>query len=80
MSLDKLKTLVKAGKLHYLQTGGGGPGGGMGGGNSTSDITTWVEKHGTLLKPSAYDSTSSTSSSSSSSATSSIYRLDPSDL
>jgi 4-amino-4-deoxy-L-arabinose transferase-like glycosyltransferase len=46
MTLDKLKKLVKAGKLHYVQTGsGGGPGG-----NGNAEVTAWVQKHGTALK------------------------------
>ncbi|MFJ9706883.1 ArnT family glycosyltransferase [Streptomyces sp. NPDC101234] len=99
MTVAKLKELVKAGKLHYIQVGGG-MGGGMGGNNSVSSaVTAWVEKHGTAVKESAYsksttsgstsnstsksksNSTSSKSSDSSSqSSTSSLYRLDPSDV
>jgi 4-amino-4-deoxy-L-arabinose transferase-like glycosyltransferase len=47
MTLDKLKKLVKAGKLHYVQTGssGGGPGG-----SGNAEVTSWVQKHGTALK------------------------------
>ncbi|WP_108012972.1 ArnT family glycosyltransferase [Streptomyces sp. VMFN-G11Ma] len=76
MTVAKLKELVKKGELHYVQTGGG-MGGGPGGGNSVSTaVTTWVEKHGTAVKESAY----STGSSSSSSSSASLYRLDPSDV
>jgi 4-amino-4-deoxy-L-arabinose transferase-like glycosyltransferase len=92
MTLAKLKELVKAGKLHYVQLGGGGMGGGPGGNSTLStEVTEWVQKNGTAVKESEYssNSTSSTSGSSStsdssdssdSSSTSTIYRLDPSDV
>ncbi|MET9081964.1 glycosyltransferase family 39 protein [Streptomyces sp. NPDC004237] len=93
MTVAKLKELVKAGKLHYIQIGGSGMGGGMGGGNSVSSaVNTWVQKHGTAVKESAYSksttssssssssSSSPSSSSSSQSSTSTLYRLDPSDV
>ncbi|MFF7983370.1 ArnT family glycosyltransferase [Streptomyces sp. NPDC007901] len=86
MTVAKLKELVKAGKLHYIQIGGSGMGGGMGGGNSVSSaVNTWVQKHGTAVKESAYgksatSSSKSSSSSSSQSSTSTLYRLDPSDV
>jgi 4-amino-4-deoxy-L-arabinose transferase-like glycosyltransferase len=71
MTLDKLQTLVKAGKLHYVETGGRG----------NSQLTTWIQQHGTLVKPSAYgDSSSSTASTSTSTSSSTVYRLDPSDV
>lgn len=95
MTLAKLKELVKKGELHYIQLGGG-MGGGMGGNNTlNSEITAWVQKNATAVKESAYSksstsssnssnssSNSSTSSDSSSSTTqtSTLYRLDPSDL
>ncbi|MDT0475653.1 glycosyltransferase family 39 protein [Streptomyces sp. DSM 41014] len=91
MTLAKLKELVKKGELHYIQLGGGGMG--MGGDNSLSqEITTWVRKHGTAVKESAYstsagtgsDSTSGSKtekeSGSSTSNTSTVYRLDPADV
>ncbi|MFJ2514891.1 glycosyltransferase family 39 protein [Streptomyces griseoviridis] len=91
MTLAKLKELVKKGELHYIQLGGGGMG--MGGDNSLSqEITTWVQKHGTAVKESAYstsagtgsDSTSGSKtekeSGSSTSNTSTVYRLDPADV
>ncbi|MER5515947.1 glycosyltransferase family 39 protein [Streptomyces sp. NPDC002763] len=90
MTVAKLKELVKAGKLHYIQVGGGGMG--MGGNNTlSSEVTSWVQKNGTAVKESAYsksttESSTSTSNSSSSSSTSStsststLYRLDPSDV
>lgn len=91
MTVAKLKELVKAGKLHYIQVGSGGMG--MGGNNTlSSQVTAWVEKNGTAVKESAYSKSSSSSSSSSSNSssnsasstqttnTSTLYRLDPSDV
>ncbi|SNX59420.1 4-amino-4-deoxy-L-arabinose transferase-like glycosyltransferase [Streptomyces sp. TLI_55] len=76
MTLAKLKELVKKGELHYIQLGGGG----MGGNSSLNqEITSWVQKYGTAVKASEYASTSTTESTSDS-ATSTIYRLDPSDV
>ncbi|WP_353942706.1 glycosyltransferase family 39 protein [Streptomyces sp. HUAS MG91] len=76
MTVAKLKELVKSGRLHYIQVGGSGMGGGMGGGNDVSSaVTAWVKKHGTAVKASAYSKNSSSSSESSS-----LYRLDPSDV
>ncbi|MFI6404404.1 ArnT family glycosyltransferase [Streptomyces sp. NPDC050548] len=82
MTLAKLKELVKKGELHYIQLGGGGMGG-----NSTlnTEITAWVQKNATAVKESAYDKSATTESSSSSSTTSTtntstLYRLDPSDV
>lgn len=84
MTVAKLKELVKAGKLHYIQISSGG---GMGGGNSVSSaVNSWVQKNGTAVKESAYSKSASSSSSSSSSSTTSttntstLYRLDPSDV
>ncbi len=83
MTLAKLKELVKKGELHYIQLGGG-MGGGPGGGSSvSSEVTAWVQKHGTAVKESEYSKTAnstSTSTSSSQSNQSAIYRLDPSDV
>ncbi|MEU4926052.1 glycosyltransferase family 39 protein [Streptomyces yokosukanensis] len=78
MTVAKLEELVKKGELHYVQLGGGMMGGGPGGSTNSvsSQVTAWVKKHGTVVKESAY-STSATSSKSSSST---IYRLDPSDM
>ncbi|WP_428934638.1 glycosyltransferase family 39 protein [Streptomyces sp. ACT015] len=68
MTLAKLKELVKKGELHYIQLGGGGMG--MGGDNSLSqEITTWVQKHGTAVKESAYAKSAGTESESASDAT-----------
>ncbi|MGY5047227.1 ArnT family glycosyltransferase [Streptomyces sp. 900105755] len=89
MTVAKLKELVTAGKLHYIQLGGGF-GGGMGGGTDSlsSQVTSWVEKNGTAVKESEYNksptsssgSSSSSSSSTTRSITSTLYRLDPSDV
>ncbi|OXY88159.1 ArnT family glycosyltransferase [Streptomyces diastatochromogenes] len=74
MTLAKLKTLVKEGKLHYIVVGDSGQG-------SNAEITAWVKKHGTAVKSSAYGSTSASASTSTSTPTSSgLYRLDPSDV
>ncbi|MEU0434572.1 glycosyltransferase family 39 protein [Streptomyces sp. NPDC006290] len=86
MTVAKLKELVKKGELHYIQVGGGGMGGGMGGGNSASSaVTAWVQKNATAVKESEYSKTTTSESGSSSEAqngqsTSTLYRLDPSDL
>ncbi|MEU2926135.1 glycosyltransferase family 39 protein [Streptomyces sp. NPDC007251] len=82
MTVAKLKELVKKGELHYIQVGGGM----MGGGNTVSSaVTSWVQKHGTKVKESAYTKSSSSKTSeastspSSQTAQSTLYRLDPSD-
>ncbi|MEV7887156.1 glycosyltransferase family 39 protein [Streptomyces sp. NPDC002817] len=92
MTLARLKELVKAGKLHYIQLGSGGMGGGPGGGSSLStEVTEWVQKNGTAVKESEYSSNSTSgttgsssssdsSDSSNSSNTATIYRLDASDV
>jgi 4-amino-4-deoxy-L-arabinose transferase-like glycosyltransferase len=72
MTLAKLKAMVKTGKLHYVIVSG------EGGRGTGSEITSWIQKHGTAVKASAYSSGSSSSSSSSSSG--GLYRLDPSDV
>ncbi|MFE5394903.1 ArnT family glycosyltransferase [Streptomyces sp. NPDC056568] len=75
MTLARLKELVRAGELHYVQVGGQGMGGGMGGGSSiSSEVTEWVQEHGTAVEASEYGGTSSAGN------TSGLYRLDPSDL
>jgi len=43
MTLAKLKSLVKSGKLHYLVVSS------QGGQGTDSEITTWVKKHGTAV-------------------------------
>ncbi|WP_043687716.1 ArnT family glycosyltransferase [Streptomyces xylophagus] len=75
MTLAKLKSLVKSGKLHYIMVSS------TGGQGTNSEIATWVKAHGTAVKSSAYSSSSSTSTSTSSTSTSSgLYRLDASDV
>ncbi|QIY74129.2 ArnT family glycosyltransferase [Streptomyces sp. RLB1-33] len=71
MTLAKLKSLVKSGKLHYIIVSSDG------GQGTNSEIATWVKAHGTAVKSSAY---SSGSSSATSTSTSGLYRLDASDL
>ncbi|MGP2436787.1 ArnT family glycosyltransferase [Streptomyces sp. JW3] len=68
MTLAKLKELVRSGQLHYIQISSGGTGGGgMGGDNSLStEVTEWVQQHGTEVT--AVDDTSG------------VYRLDASDV
>ncbi|MET9380307.1 glycosyltransferase family 39 protein [Streptomyces sp. NPDC002928] len=88
MTVAKLKELVKKGELHYIQVGGSGMGGGMGGNNSASTaVTAWVQKYGTAVKESAYSktttsesSTETNSDSQNTQSTSTLYRLDPSDV
>ncbi|MFI1213854.1 ArnT family glycosyltransferase [Streptomyces sp. NPDC020802] len=62
MTLAKLKELVKKGELHYIVLGGGmgGPGGGSD--SVSSEVTAWVQKHGTAVKASEYGGTSSAGS------------------
>ncbi|WP_434094811.1 hypothetical protein [Streptomyces hyaluromycini] len=43
MTLAKLKSLVKAGKLHYIVVSSDG------GQGTNSEIATWVKKHGTAV-------------------------------
>lgn len=69
MTLAKLKSLVKSGKLHYIIVSSDG------GQGTNSAIATWVKAHGTAVKSSAYSSSSSSSSTSSG-----LYRLDASDV
>ncbi|MQY32332.1 hypothetical protein SRB17_02800 [Streptomyces sp. RB17] len=84
MTVARLTELVKKGELHYIQLGGGMTGGGPGGGNTVgSAVTSWVQKHGTKVKESAYSKSSTSSASKSSSSQtnqSTVYRLDPSDV
>ncbi|MER6422373.1 glycosyltransferase family 39 protein [Streptomyces sp. NPDC001137] len=89
MTVARLKELVKKGELHYIQIGSAGMGGGPGGGsNLSTEVSNWVQQHGTAVKESAYSKSSTSnatpntnsSSSSSGSNSSSLYRLDPSDV
>ena len=43
MTLAKLKSLVKSGKLHYIVVSDSGQG------SSNSEISTWVKKNGTAV-------------------------------
>ncbi|GAB3983376.1 glycosyltransferase family 39 protein [Actinoallomurus acanthiterrae] len=71
MTAQKLQELVKAGKLHYVMTGGGfGGRGGPGGGDS--DVTSWVTKNCTAVQPSQYGA--STGNGSTQTTGSSLYR------
>ncbi|WP_029385618.1 glycosyltransferase family 39 protein [Streptomyces leeuwenhoekii] len=88
MTLDRLKELVKNGELHYVQVGGGGMGGGPGGGSDiASEVTQWVQEHGTAVEASDYGAGTATDTASGSQSasgqtagTSALYRLDPSDV
>ncbi|MEU6772723.1 glycosyltransferase family 39 protein [Streptomyces sp. NPDC046759] len=77
MTVAKLEELVRKGELHYVQLGGGMTGGGPGGGGNSvsSAVTSWVQKHGTKVKESAYGG-----STASVTHRSTVYRLDPSDV
>ncbi|MFC7998038.1 ArnT family glycosyltransferase [Streptomyces rochei] len=87
MTLTRLKELVKKGELHYVQVGGG-----MGGGSGAgSEVTQWVQEHGTAVEASAYGASSTSDSStvgsgadsgsgSGAESASGLYRLDPSDV
>ncbi|MFJ8051029.1 ArnT family glycosyltransferase [Streptomyces luteogriseus] len=85
MTLAKLEELVKKGELHYIQLGGGMAGGPGGGSAVSSEVTAWVQQHGTAVKESDYSNSTSTASgngseSSSQSGQSTVYRLDASDV
>ncbi|MFE0807611.1 ArnT family glycosyltransferase [Streptomyces sp. NPDC058848] len=70
MTLARLKELVEQGELHYVQVGGG-----TGGGSGTgSEVTRWLQEHGTAVEASDYGASSTSGSSSD------LYRLDPSDV
>jgi len=53
MTVEKLQELVATKQVRYILLGGGGPGG------SSSDITSWVQAHGTVVDSSAYGSQTS---------------------
>ncbi|MFD9439467.1 ArnT family glycosyltransferase [Streptomyces sp. NPDC060006] len=91
MTLAKLKELVKKGELHYIVLGGGMGGRGGGSDSASSEVTAWVQKHGTAVKASEYGGTSSAGSAGSTGSTQSsessdsqnsqaLYRLDASDV
>ncbi|MGW1673668.1 ArnT family glycosyltransferase [Streptomyces sp. NPDC002324] len=82
MTLARLKELVEAGELHYIQLGGGM--GGRGGDSGlSSEVTAWVRENGTAVDASEYGGSAtsdSTASSAENSESASVYRLDPSDV
>ena len=47
-TVAQLEAMVKAGELKYVLVGGG-MGGGPGGGSSSSELSTWVQEHGTAV-------------------------------
>jgi hypothetical protein len=55
MTAQKLQQLVKAGRLHYVMTGGGRAAPGEG----NSEVTSWVMKNCTAVKVSEYGGSSS---------------------
>lgn len=61
LTLDKLKELVKEGKITYFLVSE------QGGGNESSEITSYVKKNATLVDPTEYGGTSTTTTSNSSS-------------
>ncbi|AOW87120.1 hypothetical protein BC342_11780 [Streptomyces olivaceus] len=61
MTLARLKELVQKGELHYVQVGGG-TGGGPGGGGLSSQVTEWIQEHGTAVDESEYGGTSTDAS------------------
>ncbi|MEV4258705.1 glycosyl transferase family 39, partial [Spirillospora sp. NPDC049652] len=79
MTVAKLQSHVREGKLHYIVTseyGGRGPGG-----SGTSEaVTAWVKQHGTLVQPSEYGGSGSSEAASGGfgpmgSGTTQLYRL-----
>ncbi|NEY36873.1 hypothetical protein GTU99_32855 [Streptomyces sp. PRKS01-65] len=78
MTLGRLEELVRNGELHYVQIGGGGMGGGS---DLASEVTRWVQEHGTAVEASDYGADTATDAASGQTAgTSTLYRLDPSDV
>ncbi|MFK0065574.1 ArnT family glycosyltransferase [Streptomyces sp. NPDC091046] len=81
MTLARLKELVGKGELHYVQVGGTGMGDGPGGGSGVaSEVTRWVQEHGTAVEASAYGGSSDSDTDSDADSASSVYRLDPADV
>ncbi|MER6561806.1 glycosyltransferase family 39 protein [Streptomyces sp. NPDC001027] len=82
MTPTRLKELVKKGELHYIQLGGGGRGPGGGDNSLPAEITAWVQQNGTAVQASEYGATSASEAGSGdgASTTSTVYRLDPSDV
>ncbi|QHW32958.1 glycosyltransferase family 39 protein [Paenibacillus rhizovicinus] len=52
-SVEKLQKLVESGKLKYFMISGGGGFGGRGG---SSEVTAWIEEHGTVIPTSEWQS------------------------
>jgi 4-amino-4-deoxy-L-arabinose transferase-like glycosyltransferase len=73
MTVQKLQALVKAGKLHYVMTGGG-LGGRGGPGSGDSAVTSWVTKNCTAVQPSQYGGTAQQGGSSAQTSEASLYR------
>ncbi|MCU8595509.1 ArnT family glycosyltransferase, partial [Streptomyces sp. A13(2022)] len=96
MTLARLKELVQRGELHYVQVGGGMGGGPGGGDGLSSQVTAWIQEHGTAVDESEYGGTSTDASDSDSQSgsqsgsqgsqgsqsdsASGLYRLDPADV
>lgn len=82
MTLAKLRELVKNGELHYIQLGGGM--GGRGGDSGlSSEVTAWVQENGTAVNTSEYGGSTTSDSGATSgenNQSSSVYRLDASDV
>ncbi|RMI34688.1 glycosyl transferase family 39 [Actinomadura harenae] len=57
MTVSKLESYVRQGKVHYVQISEGGMGPGGRGGSEA--VTAWVKQHGTLVQPSEYGETAS---------------------
>ncbi|MFI1356667.1 ArnT family glycosyltransferase [Streptomyces sp. NPDC020898] len=77
MTLAKLKSLVKSGKLHYIIVSSDG------GQGTDAEIATWVKENGTAVNSSAYSTSSPTTTSTSTTSTSTssgLYRLDATDV
>ncbi|WP_245627482.1 glycosyltransferase family 39 protein [Actinomadura oligospora] len=61
MTVSKLESYVRQGKLHYIQISEGGMGPGEMGGSQ--EVAAWVKQHGTLVQPSEYGGSASSGSS-----------------
>ena len=49
-TVDQLAQMVADGELKYVLVGGGGMGGGPGGRGASSELTAWIEEHGTAVE------------------------------
>ncbi|MFC4907464.1 glycosyltransferase family 39 protein [Actinomadura gamaensis] len=61
MTVDKLQSYVRQGKLHYIVLSEGGMG--LGGRGTSEAVAAWVRQHGTLVRPSEYGGSSTSGSS-----------------